>query len=173
MKETKPSSYKILQSKFKEVERNFLEVQNKLLTAADSKKPKRASISGTIPMILPLYRVREDITTWRNALIYAESIIAPIRTELLRLYKDLLLDNHLSSLIDNRKDPILGADFIVMKDGKEIDEFKDMFRTKWFTDFVNLALDSIYFGFSVIEFGNLVNGEFSEINLTPREYCKP
>ena len=89
------------------------------------------------------------------------------------MYKDLLLDNHLSSLIDNRKDPILGADFIIMKDGKEIDEFKDMFRTKWFTDFVNLALDSLYYGFSVIEFGNLVNGEFSEINLTPREYCKP
>lgn len=140
----------------------------------DKKKNKLKPISSTIPIINTLYRIRTDISTWRSALQYAEQIQFPVRLELYRCYAEVMLDSHLSSVIDLRKDYILSSEYIVTKDGKEVPELTEKLKCKWFYDFVNLSLDSIFFGFSLIEFGDLDDrGEFSSIELVPRQYVKP
>lgn len=73
---------------------------------------------------------------------------------------------------------ILGAKFCVYdKAGKENEEKTKLLRRKWFRDFVNYSLDSIYWGHSLIQFGDIItrNGidEFKEVELVPRQYVKP
>jgi hypothetical protein len=84
-----------------------------------------------------------------------------------------MLDGHLSACIQNRKASILSSEFRIIKNKVKQEDKFDMFQSKWFYDFVNLSLDSMYYGFSLIEFGDLIDNEFSEVKLIPREYVKP
>ena len=140
-------------------------------TILKRKVKKSTHISEQIPYVQTLYRIKTDIATWRSALFMAENIQSPQRVELYRLYKEIMLDGHLSAVIQNRKASILSCDFSV--EGKP--ELDKIFDTKWFYDVCNLSLDSMYFGFSLIDFGdlNLSTKEFTDIRLVPREYVKP
>lgn len=120
-----------------------------------------------------LTRTTQDIGKWRSALNSAENVIYPNRTELYRIYKDIMLDAHLSSIIETRKNAILGAKFIVTKSGKVKEEKTDLIQRKYFIDFCSLAMDSIFYGHSLIQFGDFKNDEFADVTLVPRQYVKP
>jgi len=140
----------------------------------DADMPEEADTMGKIPYPKTLQRTRQDLSTWRNATILAENLQNPNRTNLLRLYKDVDLDAHLSSLVQTRKNAILGAKFIVVdKKGEENEELTERITKKWFYDFVSLSLDSIYWGYSLIEFGDLLHDEFVDVDLVERRYVHP
>lgn len=141
---------------------------------ADEKRPESANIHGKILFEQTLHRVNQDISTWRAALLSAESIQYPNRTELYRIYKDVMNDGHLHSLIETRKQAILSSDFIaVTKKGKEKEDKTAFIQAKWFYDFTSNALDSLFYGHSLIQFGDLKNDTFEDVELIPRHYVKP
>ena len=51
-------------------------------------------------------RQREDIKSWRLALEYAEDTINPDRSELIKIYKDVDLDGHITGIIGSIKNKI-------------------------------------------------------------------
>lgn len=141
---------------------------NKAQNVAPSKDIRR-----TIKFEQTINRTRQDIATWRNAVNQAESLTYPNRQELYRLYKDVVLDAHLTSCINTRKYQLLQSEFkVVDKAGNENEEKTQLLKMKWFYDFVNHSLDSLYYGFSLIQFGKLENMEFQTIDLVPRHYVK-
>ncbi len=77
----------------------------------------------------PLVRQSQDIQKWRNALIYAESMVG-IRVPLYELYSDIELDPVLSNLKAKR---ILGVTknklVYLDKDGKEVDNVMKVLNT--------------------------------------------
>jgi phage gp29-like protein len=166
---TKKSSYQVLKDQYI-AQGKQLEL---LANVQDQKVPEKAKVINKIPFVQTLWRITQDISTFKVALLRAENRHAPNRTELYRLFKDVMLDAHISSVIQTRKASILGCEFIVTKGGVEVEALTETLDKKWFYDFVNLALDSKYFGFSLIEFGDLVDDEFKSIGLVPREYVKP
>ena len=139
----------------------------------DKKVPKTAVIRQTIKSEISLQRIEQDLLKWRNALISAENIINPYRTELYRLYKDVELDAHITAVWNARKTEIMGTEFIVYKNGKIQQKQTDFIQRKWFFDFLNYALDSKMWGFSLIQFGNILDNEFTDIDLVPRAYVRP
>lgn len=148
---------------------NFGKVEN-----ATQKLPEKSNIRNQIKFEQTLYRARQDIGTWRSALLQAESVINPNRTNLYRLYKDLILDAHLSACISTRKNQVLQSEFIVCDEkGNEIEDKTKLLQNKWFYDFVNHSLDSLFYGHSLIQFHSLVNDIFKAVELVPREYVKP
>jgi len=139
----------------------------------DKKLPEEADVTKKIKAPRALYRTRQDIATWRSATLAAESITHPNRTQLYRLYKDVDLDAHLTAVIETRKNSIMGADFVVVdKDGVEDEEKTALINKKWFRSFTSHALDSIYWGYSLIQFGDLEKDEFQDAELVPRQYVK-
>ena len=63
-----------------------------------------------------------------------------------------MLDNHLMATVNNRIEAVQGAPFkLVDRQGKEKDEMTDLFKKRWFIDFIELALMSKYTGTQVIE----------------------
>lgn len=135
--------------------------------------PPSRDIRRTVKYEQTLTRTRQDIATWRRAVLQAESIHYPNRQELYRLYKDVVLDAHLSSLMNTRKYQILQNDYKVVDDnGNENEEKTVLIKQKWFYDFLNNALDSIFWGFSLLQFGKIENNVFQTIDLVPRQYVK-
>lgn len=135
--------------------------------------PDKAIIRRSIEWEIPVQRAQQDITKWRNAVISAESIVNPYRTELYRLYQDVMIDAHINAVWNARKSEILGTKFLVYKKGKIQADQTDIITKKWFFDFVDHSLDSKMWGFSLMQFGDIAGSEFTDIDLVPRAYVRP
>lgn len=133
----------------------------------NKKVPEKERVITQITKIQQ-YRVRQDIQKLRQAIQIAEQIMFPNRYLLYQTYRDVILDGHLSGLIDQRKDRILLKKFEFYVGDKENEDLTKMFQQKWFSTFLDLSLDSIYWGYSLIQFGNVKNDVFETIELVPR-----
>ena len=121
-----------------------------------------------------IYRSRQEIVDYNNAVTNAENKYNPNRYLLYKLYLDVVRDNHLSACIQQRKNLTLSRRFkVVDKAGKEVEALTKLIETKWFRDVLNLSLDSIFWGYSLIQFEDLIKDEFKCVELVPRIYVKP
>jgi len=121
---------------------------------------------------------RKDIKGWRMAWQRAISVDQPNRVDLLRHYTDARINLHLEGTIQQRKNKVLLKKFRVNdKSKKENEELTKIFRSPWFFEWMNLALDSIYYGHSLIQFGDVIKTGstigFANVELVPREHVIP
>ena len=137
-------------------------------------QPQKANIRKTIDFEQQLQRVRQDATKYNIALQAAESPMYPNRFLLMQTYQQIVLDAQVQSAMLQRKSKILSKQFIVCGPDGEMDETKTAyFNQKWFYDFQNLALDSIFWGFSLVQFGPIINDKYKSVELVPRIYVVP
>lgn len=121
---------------------------------------------------------KKDIGTWRQAWQAAISVDTPNRGVLYDIYTDCLIDLHLSGCIGQRRGLTMQKAFrLVGKDGKENQEATELLRSEWFDDFCEYALDSRYWGHSLIQLGDIVTTEsgmrFDNVELVPRKHVVP
>lgn len=136
-------------------------------------KPQKA---GTKKYIYreQLYRIRQDLAKWRNAIQEAERIDNPNRLELYRIYADIVLDAHLTAVMSSRKNKTLSKSFMICNEaGEEVPDKTKLFYKNWFYKFMNHALDSVLYGYSLIEFDRLEDYNFKDVELVYREHVKP
>ena len=120
-------------------------------------------------------RARKDITSWRVALHQAENALEPKRILLYSLYEELVLDAHLSSEIQKRILSVRGSRFSIynLKDGSTDNEKTNLLKKPWFYEFIDLAIESIFYGHSLIQIGDLKEHEVSHIKLIDRKHVIP
>ena len=139
----------------------------------DKKKPKKARVGSTIQE-QQVFRARQEVKNWRNAITQAEAISTPNTLELVRIYKDIVLDGHLSSLIQTRKINVLSKSYNLTDSNGEIDEnMTEIFQSAWFRKFSELALDSLFWGTTLIEFGDIVDDILTDVDRIPYENLNP
>lgn len=103
----------------------------------------------------------------------------PNRQPLYDIYRDVDADLHLSGCVDQRKGFVLARSFkLVTTDGKEQQEAAHYFKQEWFRHLLKLALDSVYWGHSLIELGNVVTDgdgcrSYDSVKLIPRKHVIP
>jgi hypothetical protein len=137
-------------------------------------QPQKANIRKTIDFEQQLQRVRQDATKFNIALQAAESPMYPNRFLLMQTYQQIVLDGQVQSAMLQRKSKILSKKFMVYGPDGECDESKTaLFNQKWFYDFQSLSLDSIFWGFSCVQFGAIINDKYSSVELIPRIYVVP
>ena len=135
--------------------------------------PKTADIRKRITTPTQLYRGFTNIETYKLAVTRAESLTAPQRSELYKVYKNIELDAHLTAAVNQRKNLTLSKDFDVKLNGEENEELEYIIKQKWFRDFIDYSLDAIFYGHSLIQFDSVVDNAFKSVELVPREYVKP
>ena len=135
---------------------------------------QKANIRKTIDFEQQLQRVRQDATKFNIALQAAESPMYPNRFLLMQTYQQIVLDGQVQSAMLQRKSKILSKKFMVYGPDGECDETKTaLFNQKWFYDFQSMALDSIFWGFSCVQFGAIMNDKYTSVELIPRIYVVP
>jgi hypothetical protein len=125
-----------------------------------------------------LNMTKKDISTWRQAWQLATHPETPRRGALYGVYNDVSVDLHLSGCIDQRKGFVMQKAFkLVDREGNENRELTELLEVEWFKDFIDLALDSRYWGHSLIQFGDIITvGErrqFESVELVPRAHVVP
>lgn len=122
-----------------------------------------------------LFRTRQEINTWREALTVAEDVFTPDRTELMRTFQDIVLDDHLKSVMTTRVNAAISGSFFLYQDGQEEhdEELSEALRSEWFDDFMRLVVESRFWGYSLIQLGDVKGMGFSSITCVPRQYVDP
>lgn len=121
---------------------------------------------------------KKDLRTWRNAWQYAKNVEYPNRVPLYDVYGDVEVDMHLTGCVGQRSGYVLNKSFrIVNREGVENPDLTAIFEAPWFKTFMELALDSHYWGHSLIQLGDVINVDgkpaFSEVQLVPRRHVIP
>ena len=122
---------------------------------------------------------KKDIGDWRKAWQLAVNIDNPDRRWLYDIYRDTLIDSHLSGCIDQRRGFVMSRSFkLVDAKGKENKEAMHYFDQAWFKQLMRLALDSVWWGYSLIELGGVtVDGRgrkcYESVSLIPRKHVIP
>ena len=140
----------------------------------DKPQPPRANVRNTITFEQQLQRVRQDAQKFNIAVEAAESPRYPNRFLLMQMYQQIVLDGQVSGVMLQRKSKVLSQKFNILNSAGEVDyEKTKLFQKKWFYDFSSMALDSIYWGFSLVQFGPIKNDQFIYTELVPRIYVVP
>jgi len=108
----------------------------------------------------------------------AINVESPRRAYLYDLYADSLVDGHLTGCIEQRKSKTLGRPFRLLNaEGEENTEATALLERAWFYDFLSIALDSIFWGHSLIEMGEVIRDDkglrFDSATLIPRKHVVP
>src|ERR1043165_187601 len=140
------------------------------MTKAKRTKGKPADIIQKIE-VTQIRRSSQDIDSWRNAIKSAESTFFPRRTLLYDLYSEVLLDGHLSAVIEKRKLSVINTPLHFEADGKMNTEITSMISTENFLSLLDDILESKIFGHSLIEL-SFENGTLSP-TLIPRKHVVP
>lgn len=118
---------------------------------------------------------KKDVGMWRQAWQMAINVDNPKRQNLYDIYTDCLIDLHLEGCIGQRKGMVLKQKFrMVGADGKENEKATALFEREWFNDYCSLALDSRFWGHSLVQFGDIVKTSdglsFDNVELVPRKH---
>lgn len=125
------------------------------------------------------YLTRSDLGNWRNAWQSAIDVRNPNRQKLYNIYRDTMVDGHLSGCIQQRVGFVMARSFkLVDASGKENEEAAHYFDQAWFKDLCRYCLDSLWWGHSLIELGDIVTDgdgcpSFSGVTLIPRKHVIP
>lgn len=147
-----------------------------LTKAADRKRLKKV----VVDLVRDSDRLAEhDIANWRYACQRAIDIDYPNRQLLYDIYNDVDLDLHLSGGIGQVNGFVKARSFKLTDDKGDTDpEAAKYFNRTWFKDLLDYILESVYWGHSLIELGNIIRDEngnltFDRVNLIPRKHVVP
>lgn len=151
-------------------------------SAQKNAKDVQRNLSNYIAPV-QLQRIRQDVLSWREVLQEAENAWFPHRVKAQKLYIDTINNGHVFSCIERRKDLTLLRKWEFVDSKGDVDQATtDLFvetvkgqsqNKDWFNTFLNYALDSIFFGYSLISLGDIVKDEFPNIDLIKRWNVSP
>lgn len=121
-------------------------------------------------------RVKVDTSFWRSAVNEAERPLSslPYRVQMQTIYLDTKLNGHVESCMRKRKDLTLLKKFHICDEKGNTDEAATKtLETKWFQLMREYIQDAQYYGYSLITFGDLINGGFPKLTIARRTDVSP
>jgi SPP1 gp7 family putative phage head morphogenesis protein len=140
-------------------------------TSVEVKTKKRPS--GSLDTSTPVDRVKMDMDKLISAAEDAVSPTRPDRRELIAIYEKASKDAHVISQFEIAKSKLVGEPFIISRGGEEDPELTADFKKPWFEEFLKLCFESEMWGYTLIEFGQIKNGDWSEVIEFPRRHIEP
>ncbi len=158
--------------------KNLLAAAFKLNTPKSSKSTKQVQV--LIDSISEHRSIwRKEVIDWQQGRDAFYSEHNPTTWQLQDVYHDVMLDDQLTTVTESRKLRIINKELVVYDKNKNIDQKKtDLLNDQeWIFDFLNMSLDSIFYGYSLIHLRTAKNltGQtiIKEPYLVPRGYVSP
>lgn len=95
-------------------------------------------------------RTQKDISKWQMALKAAEDPDYPDRSKLMNLYHDIMLDGHVTAVIEKRILNLLNTPIIFQSKGKENELVTDLIDSSAFENMLRYVIESRFFGYSLM-----------------------
>ena len=119
-------------------------------------------------------QIAQDLQDWTNAVNSAKRVLAPNRRFLIEIFDRVDDDGHITGIVESIKNKIKAKEFNILDASGEIDEDSTkLFQKVWFFKFLEWMVEAPFFGYSLIQLGDIVDDAFEDIELVPREYIVP
>lgn len=146
-----------------------------------AKEPRQRRLQR---MVIDLQRTtdaltRRDVEDWRRAWQLAINVESPSRNRLYDIYRDVAVDLHLSGCMQQRRGFVMSRSFKLVNDkGDEQPDALHYFDQQWFKQLLRLCHDSLFWGHSLVELGDLSHdGDgclcYDGVTLLPRKHVIP
>lgn len=112
-----------------------------------------------------------DIADYTEAVRAAENVDFSRRYKLYDLYADILMDTHLSCVIEKRRNAVLCSDIEFRRNGKSDKAVNSQIHSPWFSRLVTDIIDAKFWGFTLCQFYR--EGEWVDYDLIPRKHADP
>jgi hypothetical protein len=124
---------------------------------------------------LQLQRLRIDVSMWRTAIKEAEDAYWPHRVKMQQMFIDTILNGHVGALMERRQDlTLLRAFMICDAAGVQNDELTKQFAGfHWLPNFIKYVLDTVFFGYTLISLGDIIQDDFADVNIVRRWNISP
>lgn len=121
-----------------------------------------------------LARIKQDVSSWRHAVKEAEAEYLPYRVKMQQLFQDTVLNGHIASAIEKRKDLTLLKDYCFLSSSDaEIDSLKNLCQEKWLRDIIGYILDAKLFGYTLINWTGVEGDKLTGLQLIKRHLISP
>ena len=165
----------IFKKVYTKIEGNFLKnADARLLRVyAEAKASKNYSAQLEQEMVT---MQSKNLAEWKTAIQLATDPDNPDRSYLRKLYENILLDNHLASVIDSRILFCQRSTFKIVNDnGDENEELTYLLERTWFEELVRLILMARFQGTTLIELFDIdkVTTELEQVNEIPLGHFNP
>src|SRR5674476_1668323 len=143
-----------------------------------TKKPKPIHI---VPIQTP--RIVQDAQSRKDAIAEAERAYWPYRYKLQQMYLNTTDNLHIASCMERRKDLTMLRKFEIRNAAGEIDDITSLIFCEnkndnlvpkmWFGKFISHALDSLFYGYTLIYLNDVVDGSFPRLEVVKRWNVSP
>ena len=155
-------------NRFQRILTSFLPDQKTTVQTKAKKRP-----SGSIDISTPEDRVKMEMDTLVNAVEHAVWPSHPDRRDLIAIYDRSSKDAHVISQTQIAESKLVGEPFVISRNGVEDPALTAEFKKPWFEDFMKLCFKSEMWGYTLAEFGQVKNGDWSEVIEFPRRHVEP
>lgn len=141
----------------------------------------RITVSGNLPrpgqtgprtiIINQPQRFGIDIATYMHAIRGFENVDFTRRTKLYDLYSEIIMDPHLTAVMNKRKSSVLTSIVEFHRNGKPDDAINEMLMSPWFYNFLGDAMDALFWGCTLVQFYR--EGNWPNYDLIPRKHVDP
>ena len=112
-----------------------------------------------------------DTSDFMSAVRSFENVDFSRRFKLYDLYSDIMLDTHLTCVIEKRKNAVLCSDIEFRRNGKPDEHVNEQIHSPWFNRMIADVLDAKFWGFTLLQFYR--NGDWIDYDLIPRKHVDP
>ena len=118
---------------------------------------------------------RREMDELLTARTVRHSPTSPKTFQLQNIYQDVVQDAHLTSVIVNSRIlAVKNKRFVIRNASEEIDKEKSkLLRKRWFKEIVEYALESRFYGYSLIHIAEAGGGQVGKVELLPRQHVIP
>jgi len=134
-------------------------------------KVKKAATIGIVP--IQISRIYQDAQSRRDAIAEAERAYFPFRYKMQQLFLNTTDNLHIKACMERRKDLTLLRDWYFGENETPNEKITEQFNCKWFSHFLNYSLDALFYGYSLIQLNDIVNGEFPKLKIVKRWNVSP
>ncbi len=141
------------------------------LITAGGNIPRPGQTGPNVIVLTQPRRFGVDISDYTAAIRTAENVDFPRRYKLYDLYADILMDSHLSCVIEKRRNAVLCSDIEFRRAGKPDDKINEQIHSPWFSRLVSDIIDARFWGFTLCQF--FKKDDWIDYNLIPRKHADP
>ena len=124
--------------------------------------------------IYHLNRTKQNIKNFRDAILEAEEIYIPHRVKMQLMYEDTVLNSQVKACMEKRKNLVLLKDFqFVFEDGTVDEQTTKFFTNHWFSLMQEYILDSLFFGYNLINWTDIKDGIPVGIKTARKQFISP
>ena len=147
---------------------SFLQPKSEPVKSHTKKRP-----SGALDTTTPVDRVKMEMKTLVDAVEEAVYPSRPDRRNLITIYENAVKDAHVISQMQIAEAKLIGESFMISRGGVEDPELTSSFKKPWFEEFLKCCFEAELWGYTLVEFGIVKNGDWSEVTTFLRRHVEP